>query len=137
MSFAIQRLHEIRAQLPALPAATLDVSGPQPLPWNDPAVADARREAARLGVLDQPIPAEGTSRPHWVDGPELCHLSESVQELVCPRAGWTPAGWAAELRRKAGRCEAMHPAVAARYRISHRLLSIPRVRRGRRQGNQP
>lgn len=31
-------------------------------------------------------------------------------------AGWTPAGWAAELRRKADRCDQYRPDIAAYYR---------------------
>jgi hypothetical protein len=31
-------------------------------------------------------------------------------------AGWSPAGWVAELRRKAGRCDAYRPDIASHYR---------------------
>lgn len=93
-----------------------------PAPWDDPAVAEARREAARLGVLDHSFSAGGSSTPQWVGEPELGQLPEFVQELVCPRVGWTPSAWAKELRRKASLCETMHPDVAARYEIAAGFL---------------
>jgi len=56
---------------------------------------------------------------------------------VC--AGWTPAGWAAELRRKADRCDQYRPDVAERFRawaadIEARLGRTPVVRRDRSEG---
>lgn len=126
MSFAIQRLRELRASHAMLPASAHDApasdSSIAPSRWDDPVVAEARREAARLGVLDHSFSAGGSSAPQWLGEPEWVGLPEFVQELVCPRVGWTPSAWAKELQRKASLCETMHPDVAARYEIAAGLL---------------
>ena len=109
-----------------LPASAHDAptsaSSIAPSPLDDPVVAEARRDAARLGVLDHSFSAGGLPTPQWVGEQELGQLSEFVQELVCPRVGWTPSAWAKELRRKASLCETMHPDVAARYEVAAGLL---------------
>ena len=109
-----------------LPASAHDApvsdSSIAPPPWDDPVVAEARREAARLGVLDHSFSAGGSSAPQWVSEPELGQLPEFEQELVRPRVGWTPSAWAKELRRKASLCETMHPDIAVRYEIAAGFL---------------
>ena len=122
MSFALQRLRELRARLPVPPAATLDIPKPHRPLWSDPAVSAARRDAERLGVLKQPMPVGCASEGRWIVEPESQGLPEAVQVLVGLRPGWTPGAWALELRRKASLCEAMHPAVAARYRSAAGVL---------------
>ena len=123
MNHAIQRLRELRARLPVRSILALDIPEPQRPTASAPAAAVARCEAARLAFLKQPITARRAPEGQWIVEPESQGLPEAVQGLVGLRPGWTPAAWALELRRKASRCEAMHPEVAARYRMAARLLT--------------
>ena len=54
-----------------------------------------------------PPPPESPAPFNFVDG--LMDFGD-----IC--AGWTPANWAAELRRKADRCDAYRPDIAGYYR---------------------
>ena len=123
MNHAIQRLRELRGGVPMRPVLALDNPDLQRPTQSDPAAAVAHREAVRLVVLKQPIPAWRASEGRWIVEPESQRLPEAVQALVGLRPGWTPGAWGMELRRKASRCETMHPEVAARYRMAARLLS--------------
>ncbi len=48
--------------------------------------------------------------------PSKFRFAASAMEFGDVCAGWTPEGWACELRRKAERCESCQPDMAAHYR---------------------
>lgn len=62
---------------------------------------------SELLVLLAQRPATAPPRFRFTDG----HMNFGD---IC--AGWSPAGWADELRRKAGRCDLYRPDIAERYR---------------------
>ncbi len=57
----------------------------------------------------------GDSNPSLSDHPRF-RFATSAMEFGDICAGWTPEGWACELRRKADRCESCQPEMAAHYR---------------------
>jgi len=71
-------------------------------------VTEEIRQALRLhkpALLE----ALGTSEPKF-------HFADDLMEFGDIGAGWSPAGWVAELRRKAGRCDGYRPDIASHYR---------------------
>lgn len=93
---------DLRAALAEHKADVLRMLGAPAEPLPPP--ASVRRDAP-LPPGVQRVRADGGFR--YVDG-LLCHGD------IC--WGWEPAAWAAELRRKADRCDAYRPDVAAYYR---------------------
>lgn len=49
-------------------------------------------------------------------GPSTFRFVDGMMDFGDVCAGWTPAAWAAELRRKAGCCDEYRPDVASYYR---------------------
>ena len=100
-------------------------------------IVDLQRRGVRLSARDGRVRIDapaGVITPHLrsalaAQKPELLQLLASERQRaaafhfadgqmdfddIC--AGWTPLGWAAELRRKADRCDAYRPDIAAYYR---------------------
>lgn len=57
-----------------------------------------------------------TDRPGTPPPPAAFRFADSVMVFGDICAGWTPAGWAEELRRKASRCDSYRPDIAKHYR---------------------
>lgn len=69
-------------------------------------------KAELLSILTVERPAAASSPPIESG----FRFTSEIMDFGDICAGWSPAGWAKELRRKAGRCDEIRPDISARYR---------------------
>lgn len=79
------------------------------------------QEIHKKGIVETTIRNTGTTRTTRTSStplpePSKFRFAASAMEFGDVCAGWTPEGWACELRRKADRCGSCQPDMAAHYR---------------------
>ena len=112
---------------------TLRIHGPRRLEPLARRLLEHKAEVLAVLAYDRFIAPAAESAESQPFESQKFHFTDGVMDFGDICAGWTPEGWAHELRPKADCCDAYRPDIAAYYRAwakdIERRLGAPVIRR--------